>query len=152
MDNEDEEYPTWDLIDIIVDVIFGIDLLMTFFCPFFDQEGHLISDMWPIAKNYLKFWFWLDLLSIFPFELIMMTEENKKVGKLSVLTRVAKLPRLYRMLKIMKMFRSLKVTRQQNNIWTQLYNLLYLSPGMSPFSQSSTGYSSTSPASASSAT
>ena len=103
----DEEYPAWDILDYVFDCIFGVDLILTFLTPYL-EDGKMITSLWEIAKNYLTFWFWLDLLSIFPFELILNTGEEIK------LVRVSRLPRLYKLIKIVKMMRSIKATPFSN--------------------------------------
>lgn len=117
----DQHDEIWNGIDLFVDCVFYVDMLLTFFTPYFDNDKLMFS-MKSIACNYLKFWFWIDLVSIFPFEQVISG------GDTLVLIRISRLPKLYRLVKISKVIRTVKATRNQNNIWAQLYDLLKLSP------------------------
>lgn len=118
---DDGEFPVWDAIDLAVDCAFYLDMILTFFSAYWDGE-RLVVSLKSIAINYLKFWFWVDVVSIFPFEQVMDS------GNTLVLVRISRLPKLYRLVKVFRMFRSIKVTKNQNNIWSQIYDFLKLSP------------------------
>jgi hypothetical protein len=117
----DEENVVWDTFDQVIDCFFGLDILLTFLTPLM-LEDKLVTSLWQIAKAYLKFWFWVDILSVLPFELMFDR------GHMVSLVRLSRLPKLYRLVKITKMIRSVKASRSQSNIWTQIYNLMQLSP------------------------
>ena len=52
----------------IVDIIFGIDILVNFLSATEDTESNtLIYKHKDIAKKYIKSWFILDLVACFPF-------------------------------------------------------------------------------------
>lgn len=53
--------------------IYLIDMLLTFNTSIY-SKGMKLENRYKIAKYYLKTWFWLDLLSSFPFEFFFMTE------------------------------------------------------------------------------
>ena len=58
--------------EIFIVVVFCTDIMLTFNTAVFNElTGLLITDRWQIARRYLKFWFWVDLLSSFPFDLII---------------------------------------------------------------------------------
>lgn len=113
--------PEWDIFDYCSDVVFLIDLILTFFTPYYAGEA-LITNMRSICFNYLKLWFWMDFLSIIPFELIFSS------GDYVSLVRIARFPKVYRLVKVSKLFRSLKSSNSQNNIWSELHNMLRLNP------------------------
>jgi len=53
----------------IVDFCFFIDMIVTFFTTITDEEElKEITNKKKIAKAYLMGWFWVDLISIFPFD------------------------------------------------------------------------------------
>ena len=54
----------------IVDILFGIDIVINFISAKVDDNNQLITDHKKIAIQYLKLWFWLDLLACFPFNYI----------------------------------------------------------------------------------
>ncbi len=58
----------WLVTDILVDCIFLSDIVLNFLTGYREkQSAHLISDCRSIAMNYIKSWFFIDLISIFPF-------------------------------------------------------------------------------------
>jgi hyperpolarization activated cyclic nucleotide-gated potassium channel 2 len=55
---------TWDTI---VDTIFFMDIALSFNTAYY-KDGIPIYSRKKIAINYLKLWFWLDLMASFPHE------------------------------------------------------------------------------------
>lgn len=67
---EEDAYPTWNIVEYVIDFFILLDMILTFFTPVWVK--HDLKDKHSeIAKEYLSFWFWLDLLSIFPLAEIM---------------------------------------------------------------------------------
>ena len=57
----------WYIIDKSTDFILLIDIFLNFLTPVYIQHEKVYK-IKAIAKSYLKGWFWLDLISILPFE------------------------------------------------------------------------------------
>lgn len=55
--------------DVLVEVIFVIDILLNFRTTFVNQKGEVVSSSKDIAINYLRTWFFLDLVAALPFDL-----------------------------------------------------------------------------------
>jgi hypothetical protein len=82
-----------------VDIIFFIDLVLSFFRSYINPfNGKEINSHKMIAIRYLKFFFWLDLIPIIPFEVFT---DNKKLELLGLL-KFLKLSRLLRLAKLKK--------------------------------------------------
>ena len=121
---EDDHFPAWDVFDQVIDVLFGIDLILTFFTAYINPVNDvLVYEFKKIACKYLQFWFWLDLLSVFPFDLFFQS------GRYASLARLSRLPKLYKLIKISKILRTMKVAKNKNNIFRKLYNLINVWPG-----------------------
>lgn len=76
---ENEVNPRFDFgFEIFVVLFFCADIILTFNTAVFNElTGLLITDRREIARRYLKFWFWIDILSSFPFDLIVSAvDEN----------------------------------------------------------------------------
>ena len=56
---------------VITDVWFLIDLVFNFRTGWVTSEGNIILHLTHIRKQYLKFWFWIDLLAIIPFDIVL---------------------------------------------------------------------------------
>ena len=52
----------------IIDFIFFLDMLVNFRTSFIDDSGDEISCPSRIAKEYLKFYFWIDLVATLPMD------------------------------------------------------------------------------------
>lgn len=60
---------TWDFIDsFCVNGIFLLDMILSFFTPYWEGQTFVI-EIPKISCNYLKCYFWIDLLSVFPFDM-----------------------------------------------------------------------------------
>ena len=59
------------VIELFIDMYFACDILLNFFTGYFDDYNNIIMDQKKIIKNYMKFWFWIDLTATFPFELLL---------------------------------------------------------------------------------
>lgn len=58
------------MVDKIVDILFAIDMLVSFLTPVYVNH-ELVYSKRVIAKHYLRSWFATDLLSVIPFEEII---------------------------------------------------------------------------------
>jgi hypothetical protein len=87
----------WILFDIMVDLVFFLDIILNFFTAYFDFEDTLVKDRRVIARSYLKSWFFIDVVSILPISLILQAGRDY-----ASLARLARLPRLYRLMKMAK--------------------------------------------------
>ena len=67
---EDTTPEEWVLLDITIDTIFLFDVILNFFTAYEDENGELITERDRIAKNYVKTWFLIDMMSSIPISLI----------------------------------------------------------------------------------
>ena len=73
----EQDSTSWFVFYTITDVFFLIDLILTFFTSVPDEKRvYEITDKEVIAKKYLKGWFWIDLISILPFDILLPTGDN----------------------------------------------------------------------------
>ena len=72
--------------------------------------------------NYLKGFFIIDIISVFPITYTM----NSKTA--DGLARLARLPRLYKLLRLMKLIRMLKVLKEKNRFLSMLNDYVRLKP------------------------
>ena len=58
-------------MDYLIKTVFLIDVIIGFRKAYMNEKiGKEVRDPWLIAKRYLKFYFWIDLVSALPFDLI----------------------------------------------------------------------------------
>lgn len=59
------------IVDNIVNTLFLVDIIITFFVAYIDKSSCLLVDVpSKIATRYLSSWFILDMVSVIPYELI----------------------------------------------------------------------------------
>jgi hypothetical protein len=104
-------------VDIFIDIVFAIDIILSFFTPIVKSNRKLETRHSKIAKKYLKGWFFIDVITTFPFYLIEKIDtmeidplEDRQV----LLVKILKLQRIYkifRILKLIKLFRVRKINK-----------------------------------------
>jgi hypothetical protein len=103
------------VIDLIVDVLFGVDIIANFVTAYFEDDYRLITSHCRIASRYIKTWFIFDLIVCFPFQLII---PDNQTNQYNGLVRLLKLPRLYRILRIVKLVKVFE-SMQNNNVFIE---------------------------------
>lgn len=68
--NNSRVFGLLNAVDIMMNAIFGLNIIVTFFSSYYDDDYHLVVRHQVIAMEYLTTWFLFDLVSIIPFELI----------------------------------------------------------------------------------
>ena len=91
----EEDDIVWEIMEIFIDIVFFADIVISFFSAYYNKIEALVSNRRQIACGYLKTWFLIDLIAIFPLQLVANTTLNS-VGKL------ARLPRIYHIIKASK--------------------------------------------------
>ena len=71
IDGETEDYYKWQTINLILDAVFGIDICVVFLSSYYDENFKLIDDRKEIAHNYIRGMFFLDIIALFPFEILL---------------------------------------------------------------------------------
>mmetsp|Transcript_34187 Transcript_34187/g.6166 ORF Transcript_34187/g.6166 Transcript_34187/m.6166 type:complete len:108 (+) Transcript_34187:406-729(+) len=68
----------WLIAEIMIDVLFLTDVVLTFFSAYYDDSGNIITDRKKIAINYFKTWFFIDIVACIPFDLITMNNSEEE--------------------------------------------------------------------------
>jgi len=100
----------WKILYTFFDVMFALDIVFCFLTSYTDKFNKLeVTDIKLIAKRYMRGWFWIDLLSVIPFEAIFTLVEDEtpdsgmfRYAKLSKMSKIIRLLRLFKILKIIK--------------------------------------------------
>lgn len=90
-------------LDYASNGIFLIDIFINLNTAYYDEKNEVfVYNYWKIYMKYFQFWFWVDLISIIPFEKILVaTSANSNIAYL----RGVKLLRLVRFTRLTKMLR-----------------------------------------------
>ncbi|KAG2446601.1 hypothetical protein HYH02_008586, partial [Chlamydomonas schloesseri] len=109
----------WDVADYIMTVLFGVDLLINFRTAYYNHQGELIRDSSAIAANYMKMWFWIDLVGTVPFDSFVIgvglvdpnnSSDNSAMAALGFL-KAPRMLRLGRLLRFLDSFKNAKIFR-----------------------------------------
>ena len=68
--------------------------------------------------TYIRGWFFIDLLSIMPFDILMKltSESGEGSGKVSGIVRITKISKLYKLVKITRLIRLIKILKNKKKI------------------------------------
>jgi len=67
------------VIDLIVDVMFIIDILINFRTTYVNKNDEVVSHPAKIAIHYFKGWFLIDVVAAIPFDLLLFGSETDEV-------------------------------------------------------------------------
>uniref|UniRef100_A0A8C1LC13 Potassium voltage-gated channel, subfamily H (eag-related), member 6b n=1 Tax=Cyprinus carpio TaxID=7962 RepID=A0A8C1LC13_CYPCA len=86
-----------NVVDVIVDVLFIIDIIITFRTTYVNHNDEVVTHPKLIAIHYIKGWFLIDMVAAIPFDLlIFMSGLNETTATLIGLLKTARLLRLVR--------------------------------------------------------
>lgn len=109
----------WDVISVIVDLLFWMDLVICFFSSYYDSEGQIVSRFKCIAMAYLKGGFLLDFFACLPSSTFVPLLEAYMDGddsgaERSDSNKAIRIVRLHRIQKIAKLTRMLRLKSMEN--------------------------------------
>ncbi|KAL3094442.1 hypothetical protein niasHT_025918 [Heterodera trifolii] len=85
-----------EIIDLIVDIFFIIDIIINFRTTFVNENDEVVSDPGKIAIHYFKGWFLIDMIAAVPFDLLLVETDSDETTTLIGLLKTARLLRLVR--------------------------------------------------------
>ncbi|XP_065870572.1 potassium channel AKT2/3 [Euphorbia lathyris] len=111
------------IADSVVDLFFGVDIVLTFFVAYIDSRTHLlVRTRKKIATRYLSSWFIMDVASTIPFEGLgyLFTGERKMGLSYSVLGIL----RFWRLRRVKQLFTRLEKDIRFSYFWVRCARLL----------------------------
>ncbi|XP_020099660.1 potassium channel KAT3 isoform X2 [Ananas comosus] len=111
-------------IDLVVDVFFGVDIIVSFFVAYLDGSTYLlVDDRKKIALRYVtRPWFAMDVASTLPFQVIYRIVTGKHNGG-SVFGFI-NLLRLWRLRRVSTLFTRLEKDIRFSYFWTRFVKLI----------------------------
>ena len=120
-------------VDLVIDVFFITDVVINFRTAFFDHNGFREYRDWPIARNYMKGWFVIDLVSCLPVGYIQYFvsdegggDDNFRSVKSMRLVKMTKMMRLARIKRILSRHGSDVNYQQFFNIGLTLFTIVFM--------------------------
>ena len=68
------------ITDLLVDVMFIIDILINFRTTYVNKNDEVVSHPGKIAIHYFKGWFLIDVVAAIPFDLLLFGSETDEVS------------------------------------------------------------------------
>ncbi|GAX77256.1 hypothetical protein CEUSTIGMA_g4702.t1 [Chlamydomonas eustigma] len=110
-------------LNYAISFVFFIDICVNFRTAFINKQGYLIRDTDMIAKNYLSFWFPIDLAATIPYDLLFEAFGfNGSGGTQTTVLALLKLPRLLRLGRLVRLMEHVK----NANIFKVVFLLLMM--------------------------
>ena len=101
--------PGWVAFNCISDFLFIIDIFLHFYTGIITGDNTVVLDLKQIRIAYMKKWFVIDVVSVFPFDYIVLgITESVSVSELLTASRAL---RLLRLIKLLSLLRLLKLVR-----------------------------------------
>ena len=100
--------------DVIIDLLYMIDIFISWRTTYYDREGMLVLDRRMARRRYLKTWFGIDVFASFPFEYLfqlILIQSPIEVPPALRLPSLVKLLRIYRLGKKINRLSSSKMFR-----------------------------------------
>ncbi|XP_077303702.1 voltage-gated inwardly rectifying potassium channel KCNH7 [Lithobates pipiens] len=85
-----------NVVDLMVDIMFIIDILINFRTTYVNLNEEVVSDPARIAIHYFKGWFLIDMVAAIPFDLLIFGSGSDETTTLIGLLKTARLLRLVR--------------------------------------------------------
>lgn len=104
--------------EVVIDSLFGVDIILNFLTAYQENKPKTsyVCNPRKIAINYLKGFFWIDVLATFPFGYIITSSSSLgpagKIGKLGKLPRMMRFLKAVRLLKLLRVYKMKKVLYQ----------------------------------------
>ncbi|GMY05161.1 potassium channel AKT2/3 isoform X1 [Fagus crenata] len=111
------------IADNIVDLFFGVDIVLTFFVAYIDSRTQLlVRDSKKIAKRYLSTWFLMDLASTIPFEGVGYLITGKR--HMGLTYSLLGMLRFWRLRRVKQLFTRLEKDIRFSYFWVRCARLL----------------------------
>ena len=97
-----------------------------------------VTDRKQIAINYLKTWFFIDLISIFPIDhaIKFFMDDGGQSGQaadhngdLNLLLRMAKMGKIYKLIRLVRLVKLFKILKNRENLTAQFSKSLEINAG-----------------------
>lgn len=123
----------------LVNTIFIIDIFIQFFLPVpdtrADHVGEVVRSHKMIAKKYLKSWFFLDVVSVLPFDIVVVSGPDL-LGNNPTVIKSIKLIRVMRLIKLARVLRTSRIIQRWENrisisysmrsLWTSVIGIVVI--------------------------
>lgn len=111
-------FPWLDVVGSIVDGFWVVDLLLNFFISYRDRKGNEVTSLRLIARNYMHFFFWINLFACVPESLlelltdaVMRGHESDRRSGFARGARALRLIRLFKLARLIRLSNAVRIAR-----------------------------------------
>ena len=108
-----EDTLDWTITNAVIDIMFLIDIFLCFNTAYYDEDFVTIDSRCTIAKTYLTGWFFIDVMAIFPFDLVTTSGDSGSSTNANEMIRLTRLGRMYKIVKLVRLVRILKLQKKK---------------------------------------
>lgn len=104
------------IVECFVDLCFFCDIVFSFTTAFDRRDGQIETRHKKIAKRYFKGWFFIDLISTVPTQLLEVdwgSDLDLDDASNVKLMRLARIPRIYKIVRLLRLLKMLRFLTQQ---------------------------------------
>jgi hypothetical protein len=111
----------------IIEISFVIDIIFCFHTAYESLCGKIVTDRARIGSNYFKSWFFLDLVTVIPFDLIVRATIDNNVNEWEDAINYIRCIRLARIVRVFSLFSKLRTleTSSYSKIW-RIFKLVFV--------------------------
>jgi len=109
-------------LNLLIDLVFALDILTNFRTSFIDEKGDEIFDAWEIAREYFQIVFWVDLIATLPLDYLLSALFSK--DPLYELFGLLKIGRLMKLQKIIQYLNVVDEVKQSLNLVKLIFFLI----------------------------
>lgn len=104
--------PGWVAFNCISDFLFIIDIVLHFYTGIITTDNTVLLDLKQIRITYMKKWLVIDMISVFPFDYIVLgVTESVPVYDLLTASRALRLLRLIKLLSLLRLLKLIRFLR-----------------------------------------
>ena len=127
----------WQIVNGIVDLVFFTDMILIFNTAYYDEDFKMVQHRGLIALTYMRGWFVIDLLAIFPIgyiqKLMPVDHSNGgghgEAGNINGIVRIARIGRMYKLIKLTRLIRIFKIFKSKGSLFKKAKSSLNLGEG-----------------------
>lgn len=122
----EEDTHSWKITWYVVDGLFFIDIVLTFFTSVTDEMGITdITNKKVIAIKYMKSWFIIDLFSVLPIDVFFAATMD-----FNTLVRFTKIGKLYKLIRMTRLTKVLKIIKSKNTVVSHFAEKMKVNSGV----------------------
>jgi voltage-gated potassium channel Kch len=114
----------WVIINGFVDVLFLLDILIIFNTATYDEDFITIDCRRRISLQYIQSWFFIDLLSIIPFDHLLHSSNRS-----TSMARIVRIGRMYKLVKLTRLLKMLRLVKDRSKLLKYVNEVMRIGVG-----------------------